>query len=51
MNYLFTSHMYNEDLALNNLRELICHKTQPNDLYEIIAVFGFKNIVLKKDEN
>ena len=28
--------MYNEDLALNNLQWLICHKTQPNQiLYQI----------------
>ena len=24
--------MYKEDLALNNLQWLICHKTQPNQL-------------------
>ena len=24
--------MYKEDLALNNLQRLICHKTQPNQL-------------------
>ena len=25
--------MYKEDLALNNQRWLICHKTQPNQIY------------------
>ena len=25
--------MYTEDLALNNLQWLICHKTQPNQIY------------------
>ena len=25
--------MYKEDLALNNLQWLICHKTQPNQSY------------------
>ena len=25
--------MYKEDLALNNLKWLICHKTQPNKSY------------------
>ena len=33
-NYLFTNHiyliyMYKQDLALNNLPRLVCHKTQP----------------------
>ena len=27
--------MYKEDLALNNLKWLICHKTQPNHIYLI----------------
>ena len=27
--------MYKEDLALNNLQWLICHKTQPNHIYLI----------------
>ena len=36
-NYLFTNHrylieMYTQDLALNNLKWLICHKTQPNQI-------------------
>ena len=25
--------MYKEDLALNNLQLLICHKTEPNHIY------------------
>ena len=34
--YLFTNHinliyMNKQDLALNNLEELICHKTQPTN--------------------
>ena len=30
-NYVFTNHnMYKEDVALNNLQDLICYKTQPN---------------------
>ena len=24
--------MYKEDLALNNLQRLVCHKTQPNQI-------------------
>ena len=27
--------MYKEDLALNNLQWLICHKTQPNQIIYI----------------
>ena len=27
--------MYKEDLALDNLQWLICHKTQPNPIYLI----------------
>ena len=27
--------MYKEDLALNNLQGLICHKTQPNQILYI----------------
>ena len=28
-------YMYEEDLALNNLQWLICHKTKPNHIYSI----------------
>ena len=31
----FSTHMYTEDLALNNLQWLICHKTQPNQILYI----------------
>ena len=32
--------MYKEDLALNNLQWLICHKTQPNQiLYNLIYMY------------
>ena len=27
--------MYKEDLALNNLQRLMCHKTKPNPIYLI----------------
>ena len=30
-----TMYMYKEDLALNNLQWLICHKTQPNQIIYI----------------
>ena len=29
-NHIYLIHMYKEDLPLNNLHLLICHKTQPN---------------------
>ena len=28
--YIYLIYMYKEDLALNNLQWLICHKTKPN---------------------
>ena len=34
-NLLNAPHMYKEDLALNNLQWLICHKTQPNQILYI----------------
>ena len=30
-NYSLTNHIYKQDLALNNLQELRCHTTQPNE--------------------
>ena len=32
--------MYKQDLALNNLQWLICHKTQPNQTKSIMFTFG-----------
>ena len=36
-NHIYLIYMYKEDLALNNLQWLICHKTQtkPNHIYLI----------------
>ena len=31
-NPIYLIYMYKEDLALNNLQWLICHKTQPNQI-------------------
>ena len=31
--------MYKEDLALNNLQGLICHKIQPNQIIYIINIY------------
>ena len=36
--------MYEEDLALNNLQCLICHKTKPNQTKSYVF-----NIYVKKD--
>ena len=33
--------MYKEDLALNNLQWLICHKTQPNLLSIKLITLGY----------
>ena len=29
-NHMYLIYMYKEDVALNNLQWLICHKTKPN---------------------
>ena len=31
INHIFDMNIYKQDLALNNLQRLICHKTQPNN--------------------
>ena len=31
--------MYKEDLALNNLQRLICHKTKPDQIFCIIYIY------------
>ena len=33
--HIYLIYMYEEDLALNNLQWLICHKTQPNQILYI----------------
>ena len=42
--------MYKEDLVLNNLQGLICHKTQPNQAYKPFSLslcthIQFKNFI------
>ena len=34
-NYIYLIYMYKQNLALNNLQWLICHKTQPNQIIYI----------------
>ena len=34
-NHIYSIYMYKEDLALNNLQWLICHKTKPNQIIDI----------------
>ena len=34
-NHIYLMYMYKEDLALNNLQWLICHKTKPNQIIYI----------------
>ena len=42
-NHIYLIHMYKEDLALNNLQWLICHKTKSNqtNLQYISLSFSF----------
>ena len=35
LNHMYLIYIYKEDLALNNLLGLICHKTKPNHMYLI----------------
>ena len=37
--------MYKQDLALNNLQGLKCHKTKPNQIY-ILRGFGIKLLIM-----
>ena len=37
--------MYKEDLVLNNLQGLICHKTQPNQTKPKIWYYFLNNVV------
>ena len=40
-------YMYKEDLALNNLQWLICHKTQPNQtLFPEVAAITYRAIII-----
>ena len=34
--------MYKEDLALNNIQLLICHKTQPKQILYISYIYMYK---------
>ena len=38
--------MYKEDLALNNLQWLICHKTKPNQTKSYILIYMYKKDVV-----
>ncbi len=44
-NHIYLIYMYKEDLALNNLQWLICHKTQPNPTQSYIS-----NIYMYKED-
>ena len=39
--------MYKEDLALNNLQRLICHKTQRKKSYIYIYIYISRGFVIK----
>ena len=40
--------MYKQDLALNNLQELIYHKTQPTNLSTTFKFFFFFKVLIYK---
>ena len=40
-NHIHSIYMYKQDLALNNLQWLICHKTQPNQIKPNINLLCF----------
>ena len=37
--HIYLIYLYKEDLALNNLQWLICHKTKPNQIIQTITFF------------
>ena len=41
--------MYREDLALNNIQWLKCHKTQPNQITSIYIYMNKKTSIYKED--
>ena len=41
--YVFNMYVYKEDLALNYVQWLICHKTQPNHTYRRTVVVQFNS--------
>ena len=41
--------MYKGDLALNNQQELICHKTQPNQIHQLCVDSGFQGLIMGDD--
>ena len=47
-NHIYLIYMYKEDLALDNLQWLICHKTKRNETFFFEHVF---DLVVKYSEN
>ena len=37
-NYIYLTYMYKQDLALNNIQGLICHKTKPTKHHSFVQV-------------
>ena len=48
--YISNIFMYKEDLALNNLQRLICHKTQPKPNYIYLVYIYKEDLVLDKPQ-
>ena len=48
---IYIIYMYKENLALNNLQLLICHKTQPNQIIDIqyVCVKGIWHLITYND--
>ena len=44
--YIYLIYMYKQDLVLNNLQWLICHKTKPNQITNIIIIIIIIIIIL-----
>ena len=42
--------MYKEDLALNNLQWLICHKTQPNQIIYMLIYMYKEDLALNNQQ-
>ena len=51
---MYLMYMHKEDLALNNLQWLICHKSQPNQtiFYKKVSLFftGYTELFLREEK-
>ena len=47
-NHIYLIYMYKEDLTLNNLQRLICHKTKPNKNLNLTLLFVIRFEKIRK---